>query len=531
MAVSEALMKPGAWDLRLADHTPKTVRDALVEKGYLIVTPAWFDVRGVSDASILAIARYAGIVQESSSFSLSGDGLAALLGDGDGLGPVIGLINPGTDTMSTWINAILGATVSNGITAGTLTDAGAANMASQTMDLLTQRAAIDYVCARTGTEWRVNPNGTLDAGVAGSLFTRYTTPNTIVLRHEGGHDYNISGLTVDLLSETKNARQWNSQVLLMGEGEGGSILQEIATIGVNPYFGFTGGALNLARLVDSPSTEPGNAATLAQASLNLYSTARREISLSTSTYDVGRYVKPGDTIYVHDPDRGLTDTANKVQYRGAVLTPKQMRVHGYRWPIQEGMGVFYRSMATGSAVYTDLTPYFERESGSTSYDVGAPTLPVDPDIIIPSSMHGPKTNHAILERRSRGKWRSYTPTWSANAGTPTIGNGSLTGSWRPGSEVFFRITLTIGSTSTFGTGGNAWSFTLPDTNGAFKHAAIALIFDASSGATFPINFEIRGGATTVFPGWSAAGAAAGNGTPVTPGTGDVWDISGWFVPA
>lgn len=410
-------MKPGAWDLRLVDHTPKHIRDAIGEKGYIVVTPTWFDIRGVSDANILSLARYAGVVQEKSSFGLSGDGLAALLGDGDGLGPVIGLITEDA-TLSTWITSALAASVSNGIVAGTLNDTGMSTFA-HSLNLMTQRAAVDYICARLGAEWRVNPDGTLDAASPDLLFAQYTTPSTIVVRKEGGADYNVTGLKVDLLTESVNAAQWNSQVLLMGQGEGAAMLQEVATIGVNPYLGFDGGALNMARMVDSPSTEQLNMPDLAQASLNLYSTARREVSLSTDTYDIGRHVKPGDTIWVHDPDRDLFDTANKVEYRGATLTPKQQRVYSYRWPIQEGMGVFFR---TGDGDYTDLTPYYERETGSTHYEIGAPTLPVDPDMIIASSMHGPKTNHAILERRSRGR----DPVRVFKSGVQTITHNTVT---------------------------------------------------------------------------------------------------------
>ena len=57
-------------------------------------------------------------------------------------------------------------------------------------------------------------------------------------------------------------------------------------------------------------------------------------------------------------------------------------------------------------------------------------------------------------------WTSYTPAWTASSVNPALGNGTLTGNYtQVGKLVFLRIVLTMGSTSTFGTG--AWSISLP----------------------------------------------------------------------
>ena len=53
---------------------------------------------------------------------------------------------------------------------------------------------------------------------------------------------------------------------------------------------------------------------------------------------------------------------------------------------------------------------------------------------------------------------AYTPTWTG--GSPTIGNGSLTGQWsRQGNTIHVSITLVIGGTTNLGAG--EWSFSLP----------------------------------------------------------------------
>lgn len=50
-------------------------------------------------------------------------------------------------------------------------------------------------------------------------------------------------------------------------------------------------------------------------------------------------------------------------------------------------------------------------------------------------------------------WTAYTPVWSASTTAPVLNNGTITGAWRQvGRTVDVRIALTMGSTTTFGTG-------------------------------------------------------------------------------
>jgi len=50
-------------------------------------------------------------------------------------------------------------------------------------------------------------------------------------------------------------------------------------------------------------------------------------------------------------------------------------------------------------------------------------------------------------------WTTYTPTWTAATTNPSLGNGSITGRYmKVGRTVTVSIMLTIGSTTTLGTG-------------------------------------------------------------------------------
>lgn len=60
-------------------------------------------------------------------------------------------------------------------------------------------------------------------------------------------------------------------------------------------------------------------------------------------------------------------------------------------------------------------------------------------------------------------WTSYTPSWTAVSGTnPSIGNGTITGRYAVyGKTMFLFIQMTCGSTTTFGSAGVNWKFSLP----------------------------------------------------------------------
>lgn len=61
-------------------------------------------------------------------------------------------------------------------------------------------------------------------------------------------------------------------------------------------------------------------------------------------------------------------------------------------------------------------------------------------------------------------WTSYTPTWTSTGGSPSLGNGTLTGRYQQfGKTVVARISLVWGST-TSSAGASGWLFALPVNN-------------------------------------------------------------------
>lgn len=70
-------------------------------------------------------------------------------------------------------------------------------------------------------------------------------------------------------------------------------------------------------------------------------------------------------------------------------------------------------------------------------------------------------------------WSTYTPTWTGASTNPVINNGTLTGAYLVvGKTMFLRITIIMGSTTTYGSGD--WSLALPG-GYAFKSSVLQTI--------------------------------------------------------
>ncbi len=122
-------------------------------------------------------------------------------------------------------------------------------------------------------------------------------------------------------------------------------------------------------------------------------------------------------------------------------------------------------------------------------------------------------------------WTPYTPAWTASAGTPDIGNGVLSGAYRQiGKTIDWRLKLLAGSTTTFGTGGAYWSFTLPAVAAAdFAFAGIV----ADNGVTvYNVGTYIAGGVDFIYP-YTAIGVFT-NTSAFTFADGDFFLSSGTY---
>lgn len=80
-------------------------------------------------------------------------------------------------------------------------------------------------------------------------------------------------------------------------------------------------------------------------------------------------------------------------------------------------------------------------------------------------------------------WTTYTPTWTATTTNPAIGNGTITdtGAYvQIGKTVHFRLKITMGSTTTFGTGGFYVGLPVAHNHGTESQIGRLHMYDSSS---------------------------------------------------
>jgi hypothetical protein len=125
-------------------------------------------------------------------------------------------------------------------------------------------------------------------------------------------------------------------------------------------------------------------------------------------------------------------------------------------------------------------------------------------------------------------WTAYSPSWTSTGTAPVLGNGTLTGSYlRIGHTIFYKIRLTAGSTTTFGT--LTYQLSLPvaaanvtaydDLGGVVANIAAVKYAGAAFVAT-SIQVQILFGSTIM--------------TPTSPGTfasGNTISVNGSFEAA
>lgn len=386
MSIEERLMKQGRWDLGLVAETPQSVRDVLVEFGHIFVTPARLPTALLSDTPVFAAARYGGILQHIERDSISGPGMAAWLDDEQGKSSLIFLTSTHlNETLESWVNLI----APNAVTVGTVTPTGGSAYRWRAY-LQTAMPALNHVCAHFGVEWRISPTSTLDVGPASSLFE--TDPDVVVTRLGGEPDLTYETLRAIELENTRDVEDFTTDVYLLAEGEGTTATLGSATLGAHGYVDLFGHEVFRIRLVDGPSVALASANSWASLQLGQWDERREAVSLASDVYDIRRSVKPGDSIYVYDPQVELFDTGNQIVHNGRRIWPVKIRVLGCTWPVDPKMGVYYRS---GAGAYTDLTEWVVPETEPTRLEVGEVRRTIGQRI------HDRASRAAIVERVNR----------------------------------------------------------------------------------------------------------------------------------
>lgn len=129
-------------------------------------------------------------------------------------------------------------------------------------------------------------------------------------------------------------------------------------------------------------------------------------------------------------------------------------------------------------------------------------------------------------------WTSYTPTWSSSATAVAIGNGTQVGAYiNAGKLVTFRAKITMGSTTTYGTGSYRIALPVSMSTSDPGRFAVALL-DSSAGATYQgMTYSVAGTlAPIAIDNGTAGGAiqAVTSAVPFTFATGDTIEVVGTY---
>lgn len=382
MSVHEVLRKLGTWEVQLDPSIPRDVLDALDYFGHVAIVPGRnIPVTEYGD-TLLTAARYVGVVRTrtwgddgrtnapNDDVDFGGVGMAMWLGDEDDKGWIFeNSVEPASATFADTINLLLPASGAGSVTAGTIYSAAGTYTGKHQYE--TPRTAIDYVCDTMSTtsvplSWRVNGDGTLDAGPEADLFV--TDPQCVIVTRGAGEDMGMRAL-VGSTDVTRDVEDYSTRVLLLAEGDGSSIATGSADISpATAYKDIHGNSLVMTRMVSESDTSTGNATTRAQLALNQFTSVRTALTLSTDDYDIHGTFNVGDYVWVYDPDAGLVDTSNEITFRGARLNPVKLQVTEVQWAVTDAYTVAYRA---ADGTWTDLTRYFTPETDtSVSVTVG-----------------------------------------------------------------------------------------------------------------------------------------------------------------
>jgi hypothetical protein len=122
----------------------------------------------------------------------------------------------------------------------------------------------------------------------------------------------------------------------------------------------------------------------------------------------------------------------------------------------------------------------------------------------------------------------YSTTWAASVGSPVLGNGSLTTAYnRFGKWLYIQGSLLAGTTTTFGTAGAFWTFTLPSGLTSARTQIGSGLGVATGVKEWPVVWRAALGSTTI-DFFQDPGGRFTNTSPFTFANTHTLDWSGWL---
>ncbi len=361
--ITEVLQTQGSWQLDLSRAAPIGLWDDLEQFGHIVVLSQYIEPNYLDDADMLAAARYVGPVLKKvilrDVFQIAGAGMVWWLGDPEEKSDMIETeIELDSSTLENSLDQLLPVAV----TKGTVSEpAGQTYTGNHQYE--SPLEAIRTVCASIGAEFRVNNDGTIDAGPKAALFTGITTPE-VVITGEIGKDPSFLALDAEEMQLSLDAAPYASRVIVVTEDSDNvqttvGFVDRAPSPTQNDIHGNT-----LARtLMVNTFGSPVSVATYVLSVLNDHAeVAQIDISTQFQEMAEGSFAV-GDGFYAYNPP-AFVDLSNEISFRGEIIHPKLLRLLSASWGIREGMGVYYRPPVVGTPTYIDLTRWVRWEGSS-----------------------------------------------------------------------------------------------------------------------------------------------------------------------
>lgn len=454
MSITERLMAIGSFAIRLKPSTPRYILDEvdITTRAFsrVAVTATKIDptyLLGASADTIAGLARYVGVLrQNSDGYTVAGNHQSVLLGDEQGLGPqMLSNYDGNLGYLTTgWLSALLDSTTPNGFSRGATDDTGVTEVFITTY-LDTVRKGLDFFCAQSGAEYRVNNDRTVDLKAPDLLWQ--WTPTIMAMRGADGRDPNLIGLKTVSLGQSQSVADYATHVYIIARGDGGYSLADY-TNPTTSYYAPDGVAIDLTRVVDGANVKSTDAAAAAQYAAEQFGSIRRSILLTVDDPDIRAKIAPGDNISVYDPESlSVFNAAGYKQYRGRDTYPITSRCVGMTYPVTGDYGVYLLTSEATTRII-DLTPYVVAETGEVTLELGAPTLRVSA-----SPQFKALTTGSVTGSQPTSLLSGYTDLSSTQTITNwTKGNGTISSFWRyidPKTVRFYGNTQ-MGTTSSVG---------------------------------------------------------------------------------
>lgn len=124
-------------------------------------------------------------------------------------------------------------------------------------------------------------------------------------------------------------------------------------------------------------------------------------------------------------------------------------------------------------------------------------------------------------------WTDWTVAWASTGTQPAVGNATISGRYKTvGKLCFFFFSITMGSTTTYGTG--TYSFSFPPGVTSFAGASsVAFGFRDTSAATHTVGWSVYNSGSTAMDARPVGGNLAGPTTPYTFAANDIIRAWGW----